>query len=78
MGYLDQLRNYESTFEFLIVKGDISIECSMDVDYFPTEPSSAVYLKNKVEVSSVVRSVSLWCSVCGALCVLGVVRCDVT
>jgi hypothetical protein len=34
------------------VKGDLSIECSMDVDYFPTEPTSAVYLRNKVEVRS--------------------------
>ena len=52
VGYLDQLRNRVSDFEFLLVMGHISMECSMDLDYFPKEPSSAVYLQNKDEVIS--------------------------
>lgn len=50
MAYLEQLRNRVSDFEFLLVMGHISMECSMDLDYFPKEPSSAVYLQNKEEV----------------------------
>lgn len=50
MGYLEQLRNRASDFEFLLVMGHISMECSMDLDYFAKEPSSAVYLQNKDEV----------------------------
>ena len=52
VAYLDQLRDRTVTWEFLIVKGDVGIECSMDVDYFPKEPSSAAYLQSsKSEVS---------------------------
>ena len=36
-----------STWEFLIVRGDIGIECSMDLNYFPKEPSSLVYLNSE-------------------------------
>jgi hypothetical protein len=50
VAYLEQLRNRISDFEFLLVMGHISMECSMDLDYFPKEPSSAVYLLNKEEV----------------------------
>ena len=53
MGYLEQLRNRVSDFEFLLVMGHISMECSMDLDYFAKEPSSAVYLQNKDEVGGV-------------------------
>ena len=44
VGYLDQLRNRTVTWEFAIVKGDIGIECSMDLNYFSKEPSSVEYL----------------------------------
>lgn len=50
VAYLEQLRNRISDFEFLLVMGHISMECSMDLDYFPKEPSSAVYLQKKEEV----------------------------
>ena len=52
VGYLEQLRNRVSDFEFLLVMGNISMECSMDLDYFAKEPSSAVYLQSKEEVGS--------------------------
>jgi hypothetical protein len=33
------------TWEFLIVRGEVSVECSMDMDYFSEDPSSMVYLQ---------------------------------
>ena len=45
-----------STWEFLIVRGDVGIECSMDLNYFPKEPSSLVYLNSdKFNILGIVR-----------------------
>lgn len=61
VGYLDQLRNRETTWEFLLVRGDVGIECSMDTNYFPTEPASAVYLSSNSNKQALGRSNSCCC-----------------
>jgi hypothetical protein len=45
VAYLDLLRNRTTTWEFLIVRGEVSVECSMDIDYFSSDPSSMVYVQ---------------------------------
>ena len=44
VAYIDQLRNEESTWEVVVVRAMLTMDCAMDLGYFPETPSSVRYL----------------------------------
>ena len=44
VSYIDQLRNEASTWEVLVVRAMLSVDCAMDIGYFPDPPASIRFL----------------------------------
>ena len=44
VAYIDQLRNEASTWEVVVVRAMLTMDCAMDLGYFPETPSSVRFL----------------------------------